>query len=109
MARDSSNEKQHAHELIDRLGPTEVSAVVGLLEVMLDPVPRAIANAQVDDEEETEEERRAVAESKAWFARHGGHGIPHEEVVAEFGLTPDNLEKKRGWCSVPLKSLQSFP
>jgi len=54
MARDSSNEKQHAHELIDRLGPTEVSAVVGLLEVMLDPVSRAIANAQVDDEEETE-------------------------------------------------------
>lgn len=87
--------KEHAHELIDRLPPTQLSAVVGLLEAMLDPVSRAIANAPVDDEPETEAERQAVAESKAWFDRRGGQGISHEEVLADFGLTPNDLKKRK--------------
>ena len=32
--------KEHAHELIDRMAPGQVSAVVGLLEIMLDPLAR---------------------------------------------------------------------
>jgi hypothetical protein len=72
--------KEHAYELIDRLPQAQLSAVVSLLEAMLDPVSSAIANAPMDDEPETAEERRAVAESKAWFERHGGQGISHEEV-----------------------------
>ena len=36
MPRRSTDEKRHAHELIDRMAPRQVSAVVGLLEVMLD-------------------------------------------------------------------------
>ena len=35
--------KEHAHELIDQLPPTQLSAVVGLLEAMLDPF--SLANA----------------------------------------------------------------
>lgn len=89
MAQDSSSEKQQAHELIDRLAPSQVSAVVGLLEAMLDPVSRAIANAPTDDEPETIQEREAVAASKAWFKQHDGEGIPHEEVLADFGLKPE--------------------
>lgn len=88
--------KKHAHELIDRLAPRQVSAVVGLLEAMLDPVSRAIANAPLDDEPEGEQERQAVAESKAWFKRHGGQGITHEEVLADFGLASKDLEKQKG-------------
>ena len=95
MTHDSENEKQQAHELIDRLPPTQLSAVVGLLEAMLDPVALAIANAAVDDEPETEAERLAVTESKVWFNQHGGKGIPHEEVLADFGLTPDDFEKRK--------------
>jgi hypothetical protein len=38
-------DKQHAHELIERLAPSQVSVVVGMLEALLDPVARAIANA----------------------------------------------------------------
>jgi hypothetical protein len=87
--------KEHAYELIDRLAPSQVSAVVGLLEAMLDPVSRAIANAPVDDEAETEAERQAVAESKAWFEQHGGQGISHEEVLADFGLTPNDFKKRK--------------
>ena len=83
MAENSGNEKLQAHKLIDRLAPSQVSAVVGLLEAMLDPVSRAIANAPVDDEAETEQERDAVAESKAWFEKHRGQGIPHDEVLTD--------------------------
>ena len=95
MAQKSNREKQQAHELIERLGPRQVSAVVGLLEALLDPTSRAIANAPADDEPESEQERKAIAESKAWFEEHGGQGIPQEEVLADFGLTPNDLKKKR--------------
>ncbi len=95
MANSSVNEKHQAHELIERLAPSQVSAVVGLLEAMLDPVSRAIANASVDDEPETEQERQVVAASKDWFERRGGQGIPHEEVLADFGLTSDDLKKQK--------------
>lgn len=84
MARNASNPKHQAHELIDRLAPTQVSAVVGLLEAMLDPVSRAIANAPLDDEPETNSERDAISESKTWFQQRGGQGISQKEIVAEF-------------------------
>jgi hypothetical protein len=84
--------KEHAHELIDRLAPSQVPAVIGILEALLDPVSRAISTAPVDDEPESEEERQAVARSKAWFKQRNGQGIPHEEVLADFGLTPDDLK-----------------
>jgi hypothetical protein len=90
-----ANSKEHAHELIDRLPPTQLSAVVGLLEAMLDPTSRAIANAPVDDEPETEQERQAVAKSKAWFEAHGGQEISQEKVLADFGLTPDDFKKQK--------------
>jgi hypothetical protein len=85
--------KQHAHELIDRMAPSQVYAVVGLLETMLDPVSRAIANAPFDDEPECEDERRSVAASKAWLKEHPGQGIPHEEILAEFGLSAEDLQR----------------
>jgi hypothetical protein len=84
--------KQHAHELIEQLAPSQVPAAIGMLERLLDPVACAIANAPVDDEPESEDERQAVAKSKAWFKQRGGQGTPHEEVLADFGLTADDLK-----------------
>ena len=86
-----AHSRQQAHELIDRIAPSQVNAVVGLLETMLDPVSRAIANAPIDDEPESEDERRAVAESKAWLAEHPGQGIPFEDLLSEFGVTAEEL------------------
>ncbi len=91
MVTSATNPKQQAHELIERMSTGQVSAVVGLLATMLDPVDRAIANAPVEDEPISEEETRAVAASKAWLAEHPGEGIPHEELLAEFGLNPEDL------------------
>jgi hypothetical protein len=80
------SERKHAHELIDRLPETQLSALVGLLEAIVDPVAAALSNAQVDDEPETEQENLAVAEARAWLNRNGGKGIPHEEAMRRLGL-----------------------
>jgi hypothetical protein len=85
--------KERAHELIDRIAPSQLSAVVGLLETMLDPVSRAIANAPIDDEPESEAERRAVAASKAWMAQHPGEGVPHKDILADLGLPAEDPKR----------------
>jgi hypothetical protein len=74
--------KEHAHELIERLAPRQVTAVVGLLEAMLDPV--SLANAPVEEEELTPETAAALERARASLAR--GEGIPHEEILREFGV-----------------------
>jgi hypothetical protein len=81
MPTDTTQEKQQVHELIDRLAPNQVTAVRGLLEVMIDSVARV-----ADDEPVTEEDRRRLHDGQAWFAKRGGKGIPMEEVLSEFGL-----------------------
>jgi hypothetical protein len=91
MAYAATNPKQQAHELIDQMSTGQVSAVVGLFKVMLDPVALALANAPWDDEPVSEDEAREIAESRASLAR--GEGIPHEEVLAEFGLSPEDFER----------------
>ncbi len=86
-----ANEKQHAHELIEQLPPHQLSAVVGLLESMIDPVSRKLAAAPIDDEPETEEEGRELEQAKEWLRQRGGKGIPHEEVLRDFGLTSEDF------------------
>ena len=88
-----ANPKQEAHELIERISTAQASAVVTLITSMLDPVDRAIANAPFEDEAISDEENRAVAPSKAWLAEHPGEGIPHEELLAEFGIKPEDLHR----------------
>ena len=84
---------QHARELLDHLAPDQVAAVIHLMEVMLDPVSRALANAPIDDEPITEEEERAVAEAREWLKHNPG--IPFEQVVAELGLTMEEIRNYR--------------
>lgn len=86
-----NDDLQHARQLLSHLAPDQVAAVVHLMEVMLDPVSRALANAPLEDEEIGEEEERAVAESREWLKHN--KPIPHEEVLAEFGLTMADFER----------------
>lgn len=64
-----------------KLNPGKLTAVVHLLEVMM------------RDEEEpvSEEDRRRFREGQAWFARRGGKGVPMEDVLAEFGVKPEDF------------------
>jgi hypothetical protein len=90
MATTATNPKQHAHELIERLSSGQVSAVVGLLEAMLDPVEIALANAPLDDEPLTAEEASALDESREWMKHNAG--ISHEQVLAELGITQEEID-----------------
>ena len=81
-----SDTRQHAHQLIDCLPETQLSALVGLLESIVDPVATALRSAPVDDEPESEEEKQAVAEARDWLKRNGGKGIPHDEAMRRLGL-----------------------
>src|SRR5579862_99648 len=91
MANGSTDEKQHAHELIERMAPGQVSAVVNLLEIILDPLARKLASSPYDDEPISREEAHEVDASKASLAR--GEGVPHEKVLAEFGLSAEDFER----------------
>jgi hypothetical protein len=86
MAHDAGSEKKQAHELIDRLDPAQVSAVVPLLQFMLmDPVSRSLATAPVEQEPVSPEEAAALDEARAALDR--GERISHEDILREFGLT----------------------
>lgn len=79
-----SKPKEHAHELIDQLAPNQLSAIVKLLEVMIDPLVRSIAAAPVEDEEILPEIPAELDAAHASIAR--GEGIPHEEILRKFGM-----------------------
>jgi hypothetical protein len=49
----------------------------------------SIAIYPIDDEPLTEEEEQALDRADAWLDQNGGKGIPHEEILAEFGLTAE--------------------
>jgi hypothetical protein len=85
-------DKQHAHELIERLQTSQISTAVRFLEFMLlDPVARAVATAPPDDEAVIEQDRRRYREGQAWFRQRGGKGIPMADVLAEFDLKPEDF------------------
>lgn len=89
---ETAPDKQHAHELIERLPASQVSTVVRFIEFMLlDPIARAVATARPDDEPISEQDRARFTTGQAWFAQHGGKGIPMEDVLAEFGLKPEDF------------------
>ncbi len=90
MESNPQQERQQAHAYLDHLPAAQVSAVRGLLESMLDPVSRALANAPIDDEPVTEEEERAVAEARESLKRNGG--VSFEQVVAELGFTMEEVK-----------------
>lgn len=81
MLKSMSDTRQHAHELIDRMPETQLSALVGLLETIVTP--------PLEDEEISDEEEQAVARSKEWFRNNPG--IPFEQVVAELGFSMDQV------------------
>lgn len=80
---DFQSERQQAHFLLDALPDEKVPAVLGLLEVMIEPLSRSLAQVPVEHEELTQETAEALDRARASLAR--GEGIPHEDVIREFG------------------------
>ncbi|HWE83753.1 MAG TPA: hypothetical protein VG267_02335 [Terracidiphilus sp.] len=78
------SERQQAHFLLDALPDEKVRAVRGLLEVMLEPISKSLAKAPVEEEDVNEETAATLDRARASLAR--GEGIPHDEILREFGL-----------------------
>jgi hypothetical protein len=89
MESDLTPERREAHALLDMLSAEKLNAVRSLLEVMVRsedaPLSRSLAQAPVEEEGITPETAAAVDRARASLAR--GKGIPHEEILREFGLT----------------------
>jgi hypothetical protein len=85
MELNHSQERQQAHALLDMLADDKLTAVRSLLEVMVEPVARSLALAPVEEEEIRPETAAALERARSSLAR--GEGIPHEEILREFGLT----------------------
>jgi hypothetical protein len=73
---------EHAHELLDRLPPSQLAAVVHLLETMV---------SDEDDDTLSESNLKAIAEADEWLKHN--KPIEHEEILADFGLTMADWEK----------------
>lgn len=85
MEPDLTQDRRQAHALIDLLPAEKLNAVRILLEVMVEPLARALALAEVEEEEITPDTAAALDRARASLAR--GEAIPHEEILREFGLT----------------------
>lgn len=84
-------DRQHAQQLLNHLAPDQVAAVVHVMEAMLDPLSRKLANAPIDDEEIGAAEEQAVAEAREWLNHN--KPIPNEDVLADFGLSAADFER----------------
>jgi hypothetical protein len=81
----STTEKQHLHELVEKLTPEQLPAARSYLNYLCaDPVLLSLLEAPADDEPYTEQQRQHDAQAEASIAR--GEGISHEEVLRDFGL-----------------------
>jgi|HubBroStandDraft_1064217.scaffolds.fasta_scaffold370455_1 hypothetical protein len=76
--------RQKVHALVDDLRPEQLPAVLSLIEQILDIE---------DDEPLTPEDCEALDRAEEWFKHN--EGIPHEEILAEFGLTIDDFPLKK--------------
>lgn len=83
-----SIERDQLHRLIDEIPEGKLSDAWRLLKIVRDadedPVRHALANAPLDDEPETEEERASAAEADADFK--AGRTMSMDELKRELGL-----------------------
>ncbi len=82
-------DRDELHRIIDAIPEDKVAAIGRLLKDAVDiaidaPVQRALANAPLDDEPETEDERQAAAEADADFK--AGRSMSTDELKRELGL-----------------------
>jgi hypothetical protein len=84
MEQNLDQERRQAHALLDALPAEKLNAVRSLLEVMVEPLSRSLALAPVEEEDLTPDTAAALDGARASLAR--GEGIPHDEILREFGL-----------------------
>jgi len=81
MAASIPEARQQIHELVERLGPDHVKAVLSLLAALID----------AENETLSEEHRLAVQASRDHFRRCPEQGVPFDRFAAECGFTMDQI------------------
>lgn len=87
MESDLIAERREAHALIDLLSAEKLSAVHSLLQVMVEsvePLAHSLAKAPYEVEDFRPEVAAELERARQSLRR--GEGIPHEEILREFGL-----------------------
>ena len=88
MEANVTEERLHAHALLDILPAERMNEVLGLLEEMVPEDGMSLAGrlalASVEDEEITPEMAARLDRALASVKR--GETVPHEEILREFGL-----------------------
>jgi hypothetical protein len=80
-----TTEQEQLLALASRVPEEQIPTAKKMLEALIvDPLWLALATASPDDEELTPEVIASIEEARASIAR--GEGIPHEEILREFGL-----------------------
>ena len=85
-----TDNRGHAHQLIDRLPEAQLSGLVRFSETIVDPFAATLRSAPPDDEIFTTEDRQAVAEADEWLKHNDP--VPLETVLADFGLDRTDWE-----------------
>jgi len=84
MEQNLDQERRQAHALLDTLPAEKLNAVRSLLEVMVEPLARSLALAEVEEEGLAPLTAAALDRARASLAR--GEGISHDEILREFDL-----------------------
>jgi hypothetical protein len=90
-AQDFQALRHQAHAYLDCLTPEQVNAIRALLETMVSALDRKLAQAPVDDEPVTAEDRAAIQAGLASLDQNGG--VSMDDVLADFGLTREGFDK----------------
>ena len=77
--------RQQLHSLVDQLPPAQLPMVQDMLAALLDPLTRSILTAPVEEEEITPELAAELDQARASF--DNGEGIPHEQILRDFGIS----------------------
>ena len=83
MELDLAEQRQQAHLLLDGLPEEKLFAVRNLLELLVEPLSRSLANAPVEDEELTPETMTSLHRASDSLDR--GESVSHEQILREFG------------------------
>jgi hypothetical protein len=59
---------------------------MGLLEVMVNPLEKFLAAAEIDDEPVSDEERCKIEAEREHAKKYGRRGVPHDEAMRRLGL-----------------------
>jgi hypothetical protein len=81
MELNLQKERRQAHALIDLVPPAKLGAMRNLLEGFLDE----------DSDTHSPAEAKAIADADEWSTHNDA--VPHEQVLAEFGLSMADWER----------------